>query len=77
MSTFEYGSWLWQQAYEHVGHLCNGQCPDYEPGEPESLGRRDPQCFYCCVMTYIEQRQIVERAQLASRGYETERWLAQ
>ena len=57
-SDWGFGQWLWREAFVHADHLCNGACPDFsDPG----MKSRDPQCFYCNVMDYIERRQVIDR----------------
>jgi len=44
---------LEREAFEHPDHLCNGKCPDYEPGDGY-LDSRDPACFYCNALRLID-----------------------
>jgi hypothetical protein len=62
---------MFQAAFEHPDHLCNGLCPDDpEPG----MDSRDPDCFYCSVMILadaLDKGRRFERAYQESLGATT------
>lgn len=46
---------LYEAAFKHSDHLCNGLCPDAEGPNSPGMESRDPECFYCAVMTAAKE----------------------